>query len=138
MRSNAGVGTTPPNVPGAPNPQSSVMITRTLGACFGGTTRGGHHGFESVAFSLITPPNFGSGGGSCLPSIVVVAPGEPGTPVVYCAKAGDAKMRQAMLTPRAIVVRKGPSVFGCIGRLLMSRAPRPEIGVVDGQQVQSE
>ena len=44
------------------------MMSSTLGAPFGGTTRGGHHGFDSVAFSLITPPNFGSGGGSCLPS----------------------------------------------------------------------
>jgi hypothetical protein len=37
---------------------------------------------------LITPPNFGSGGGSCLPSSVVVAPGEPGAPVVTCAATG--------------------------------------------------
>src|SRR6266481_8756403 len=85
MRSNAGVGTTPPNVPGAPKPQSSVMISNTLGAPFGGTTRGGHQGFDSEAFSLITPPNFGSGGGSCLPSMVVVALGDPGVPVVCWA-----------------------------------------------------
>src|SRR6267154_4044589 len=82
MRSSAGVGTTPPNVPGAPKPQSSVMMSNTLGAPFGGTTRGGHQGFDSEAFSLITPPNFGSGGGSCLPSMVVVALGDPGVPVV--------------------------------------------------------
>jgi hypothetical protein len=54
----------PPNVLGDPNPQSSVMIKSTLGAPLGGTTRGGHHGFESDAFRLIVPPNFGSGGGS--------------------------------------------------------------------------
>src|SRR6478752_5078352 len=83
MRSIAGVGITPPNVPGAPKPQSSVMMSNTLGAPLGGTTRGGHHGVDSEAFSLITPPNFGSGGGSCLPSMVVVAPGEPGVPVVW-------------------------------------------------------
>jgi len=53
-----------------------------LGAPFGGTTRGGHHAFDSKAFSMITPPNFGSGGGSCFPLIVVVALGEPGSPVV--------------------------------------------------------
>src|SRR6188474_106567 len=105
MRSNAGVGTTPPNVPGAPKPTSSVMISSTLGAPFGGTTRGAHQGFDSDAFPSITPPNFGSGGGSCFPSIVVVAPGEPGTPVVCCASAGDAKMRQAKLTPKTIVVQ---------------------------------
>ena len=87
MRSMAGVGTTPPKVPGAPNPLSSVMISRTLGAPFGGTTRGAHHCFDSDAFSLITPPNFGSGGGSCLPSSVVVALGEPRTPVTCCAEA---------------------------------------------------
>jgi hypothetical protein len=85
MRSRAGVGMTPPNVLGAPNPQSSVMMSNTLGAPFGGTIRGGHHGFDSVAFSLITPPNFGSGGGSCFPSMVVVAPGEPSSPVTCCA-----------------------------------------------------
>src|SRR6476619_8554341 len=85
MRSNAGVGTTPPNVPGAPKPQSSVIISRTLGAPFGGTTRGAHQGFDSTAFSLITPPNFGSGGGSCFPLIVVVALGEPNAPVTCCA-----------------------------------------------------
>ena len=79
---------TPPNVLGAPKPASSVMMSSTLGAPFGGTTRGGHQGFDSEAFSLITPPNFGSGGGSCLPSIVVVALGEPGTPVTCCATAG--------------------------------------------------
>src|SRR6476661_8666487 len=59
------------------------MISSTLGAPFGGTTRGAHQACDSEAFSLITPPNFGSGGGSCLPSMVVVAPGEPGVPVVW-------------------------------------------------------
>ena len=54
------------------------MMSNTLGAPFGGTTRGAHQAFDSEAFSLITPPNCGSGGGSCFPSIVVVAPGEPG------------------------------------------------------------
>ena len=87
MRSSAGVGTTPPNVPGAPKPQSSVMMSSTLGAPFGGTTRGAHQAFDSEAFSLITPPNFGSGGGSCLPPRVVVALGEPGSPVTCCAEA---------------------------------------------------
>src|SRR5512135_2539282 len=63
------------------------MISSTLGAPLGGTTVGGHQGFESLAFSLITPPNFGGGGGNCLPSMVVVALGEPGTPVTCCADA---------------------------------------------------
>src|SRR5678816_1200852 len=90
MRSIAGVGMTPPNVLGAPKPQSSVMISNTLGAPLGGTTRGGHHGVDSDAFSLITPPYFGSGGGICFPSIVVVAPGDPGSPLVWiCVHAGS-------------------------------------------------
>src|SRR6516164_2634321 len=86
-RSSAGVGMTPPKVLGAPKPTSSVMIRRMLGACLGGTTRGAHHAFDCSALSLITPPNFGSGGGSCLPLIVVVAPGEPGVPVVWICSA---------------------------------------------------
>jgi hypothetical protein len=72
---------TPPKVLGAPKPWSSVMMSRTLGAPFGGTTRGAHQAVDSEAFSLITPPNAGSGGGRCFPSIVVAAPGEPGIPV---------------------------------------------------------
>ena len=75
-----GVGMTPPNVLGTPKPASSVMTSNTLGAPFGGTTRGAHHGFDCSAPSLITPPNFGSGGGSCLPLMVELALGEPSVP----------------------------------------------------------
>src|SRR5512137_2993807 len=100
MRSIAGVGMTPPNVPGAPKPTSSVMMSSTLGAPFGGTTRGAHHGFDSEAFSLITPPNFGSGGGSCLPSMVVVALGEPNSPVTCCAAAGPATSASTTINKR--------------------------------------
>jgi hypothetical protein len=84
-----GVGITPPKVLGTPKPASSVMISSTLGALFGGTTRGAHQGFDSRASFLITPPNFGSGAGSCLPLIVVVAPGEPSSPVTCRAIAVD-------------------------------------------------
>ena len=70
------------------------MMSSTLGAPFGGTTRGAHQAFDSEAFSLITPPNFGSGGGNCLPSMVVVAPGEPGIPVVCWAVAGTTVSRK--------------------------------------------
>ena len=56
------------------------MISSTLGAPFGGTTRGGHQGVDAVAASLITPPNLIGGGGSCFPSSVTVALGEPSTP----------------------------------------------------------
>src|SRR5437667_8494618 len=61
------------------------MMSNTLGAPLSGTTRGGDHAFGSVAFSLITPPNFGSGAGSCFPLMVVVAPGEPSVPVTCWA-----------------------------------------------------
>src|SRR6266581_6425620 len=86
-RSSVGVGITPPNVLGTPKHESSVIISRIFGACLGGTMRGAHHGFDWRASFLITPPNFGSGGGSCLPLIVVVAPGEPGVPVVWICSA---------------------------------------------------
>src|SRR5271155_3071354 len=54
------------------------MMSRTFGAPLGGTTRGAHQGVESLALSLMTPPNFEGNGGSCFPSRVVVALGEPG------------------------------------------------------------
>ncbi len=71
------------------------MIRSTLGAPFGGTTEGGQYGLESAAVSLITPPNFGSGGGSCLPSMVMVALGEPGVPVICWAWAKGATAMMA-------------------------------------------
>jgi len=82
MRSIVGVGMTPPKVLGTPNPASSVMMSSTLGASLDGMMRGAHHGFDCRASSLITPPNFGSGAGSCLPLMVVVASGEPCVPVI--------------------------------------------------------
>src|SRR5436189_6148093 len=81
------------------------MMSSTLGAPFGGTMRGAHHGFDCRAPALITPPNFGSGGGSCFQSIVVVALGEPGVPVVcICARAEDATAitAAASIPPRRI------------------------------------
>src|SRR5271169_3062511 len=87
MRSSAGVGMTPPKVDGAPNPTSSVRISKMFGAPFGGTTRAGQAGFESAALRLIWPSNFCGGGGMYRPSIVVVASGEPLTPVVCWALA---------------------------------------------------
>src|SRR5271167_4742517 len=64
------------------------MMSRILGAPLGGTIRGGHQGLESFTFSLITPPNCGGGDGSCFPPIVVVALGEPNSPVTCCAAIG--------------------------------------------------
>ena len=75
MRSIVGVGITPPKVLGTPKPASSVMISSTFGAPLGGATVGGHQGLDCSASSLIAPPKAGSGGGSCLPLIVVVALG---------------------------------------------------------------
>src|SRR5271157_62513 len=66
------------------------MMRSTLGAPLGGTRRGGHQGLESLALSLITPPNFCGGAGSCSPLMVVVALGEPGVPVISWAGAGRA------------------------------------------------
>ena len=62
------------------------MISKTLGAPLGGTTVGGQYGLESLASILIVPPNGAGGFGRYLPSIVVVALGEPGVPVICCAK----------------------------------------------------
>src|SRR3954465_15580978 len=80
------------------------MIRRMFGAPFGGTTRGGHHDLESLAKSLITPPNFGLSAGSCFPLMVVVAPGEPGVPVVWiCACA---ELTAVMITTVSIPLRR--------------------------------
>jgi hypothetical protein len=61
------------------------MISKTLGAPLGGTTVGDQYGLESLASMLIVPRNAAGGGGRYLPSIVVVALGEPGVPVACCA-----------------------------------------------------
>src|SRR4029453_2801086 len=98
------------------------MISSTLGAPLGGTTVGGQYGLESAAVSLITPPNFGSGGGSCFPLIVVVALGEPGVPVIRCACAGRAtKIATAAVSRdkperRRFIVFIGLFVIGLIRR----------------------
>src|SRR5262245_31497883 len=90
MRSNAGVGITPPKVLGAPKPTSSVMIRRSLGGPFGGTTRAGQAGWDWAALGQILPSNFCGGLGRFLPSMVVVALREPGAPVLCCATAEPA------------------------------------------------
>src|SRR5271165_4300493 len=103
MRSRAGLGMTPPKVLGTPKPSSSVMMSSTLGAPFGGTMRGAHQGVDSEALSLMTPPKGGLGGGSCLPSIVVVAVGEPRTPVTSWAKPLEGPHRRA--TPDTAIAK---------------------------------
>src|ERR1043166_4314313 len=97
------------------------MMSRMLGAPLGGTTVGGHHGLESGAVSLITPPNLGSGGGSWFPLMVVVAPGEPGVPVVWiCARAEGAIATRAAasIPPRRICL----AGFIGINRVLCCRS----------------
>src|SRR4029077_6536013 len=64
------------------------MMSRMLGAPLGGTTRGGHQVFDPSRVSLITPPNFGGAAGSWVPSTVIVALGEPSSPVTCCAETG--------------------------------------------------
>src|SRR3954471_9694880 len=106
MRSRAGGGPPPPDAPGALKRTSSVIMSSTLGAPLGGTTRGAHQGVDSEALSLITPPKFGSGGGSCLPSIVLVAPGEPRTPFTCGALPWDELDTMATLDSAAAKNRR--------------------------------
>jgi hypothetical protein len=61
------------------------MISNMFGAPFGGTTAGGQQGLDSLALRLITPPKSGGADGIDFPSMVVVALGEQGTPVVCWA-----------------------------------------------------
>src|SRR5258707_9123065 len=80
------------------------MMSSTLGAPLGGTTRGGHHGLESLTLCWITPPNLVGGGGSCLPSIVIVALGEPGVPLIVCAIAPGRQLALRRKLNESIVV----------------------------------
>src|SRR5437762_13546335 len=76
------------------------MMSRMLGAPLGATTRGGQYGLESLTLSLITPPNGMGGGGICFPSIVTVALGAPGVPLICWVQAeGAAATRAAASIP---------------------------------------
>jgi hypothetical protein len=57
------------------------MISKMFGAPLGGTTPGGHHGVDCSALRSISPSNGGDDGSYWSPLMVVVALGEPGTPV---------------------------------------------------------
>src|SRR5580704_19003845 len=63
------------------------MISSTLGASLGGTTRAGQQGLDCAAFKLISPLNAPGGVGKYLESRVSVAAGEHGVPVDCCARA---------------------------------------------------
>src|SRR5271165_1815080 len=69
------------------------MISNTFGAPLGGTICARQQGLESVAFRLMVPPKSGGGDGTYLPSMVVVALVEHGTPVVCWAVAVKAASR---------------------------------------------
>src|SRR5262245_66672925 len=60
------------------------MMSSTFGAPLGGTIRAGQYGVEPFVVRSIFPPNFCGGAGSCVPSIVMVALGEPGGPLTCC------------------------------------------------------
>src|SRR5262249_13345601 len=105
IRSRFGVGITPPNVLDTPKPVSSVMMSKTFGAPLGGTTRIGQYGVDCAALRSILPSNFGGGGGNWFPSIVVVALGEPGVPVICCGSAGSVVNSAARVTIEALVIK---------------------------------
>ena len=90
------------------------MMSSTFGAPLGGTTRGGQYDFESFASSLITPPKGSGGGGSSFPSIVTVASGEPGVPVICWACAEQAK-NIAAATVNSAKPRCGRLLFVIMG-----------------------
>src|SRR5262249_3361865 len=97
---------TPPKVEFEPKPASSIRISNMMGAPLGGTTRAGQAGVDCKAFSSIRPWNGCAGGGRYRPSIVVVAVGEPGSPVVCCAIAGT-----KVSTARAVTESSATTVF---------------------------
>src|SRR6516225_8172376 len=68
-----GVGIGPPKVLLAPNPTSSVRISRTLGAPAGASTPFGKSGVESLTVRPILPLNGGSGMGKTLPCEAALA-----------------------------------------------------------------
>src|SRR5262249_8116584 len=103
-RSRVGDGITPPNVLETPKPVSSVIISSTFGAPWGGTTRAGQYGVDCAALRSTFPLNSWSGGGSWLPSMVVVALGEPGAPVTCCANVGSVASRTPRATTETLVI----------------------------------
>src|SRR5262249_32524522 len=135
MRSRVGVGTTPPKVLVTPKPVSSVMIRSTLGAPLGGTTRAGQYGVDCAALRPILPSNFWGGGGSWLPGIVVVASGEPGTPVVCWAGVviPNASSKEAATSPHGASRGAIAKCFSIMGALRDQRDSRPCRKFYDGR-----
>src|SRR5262245_62818976 len=81
------------------------MMSRTLGAPFGGTTRAGQYGFDCAALVSILPPNFCGGGGICSPLIDIVELGEPGVPYICCASAWLVANTATTMAPTNTVLR---------------------------------
>src|SRR5262245_30601039 len=113
---------TPPKVELEPKPASSSKISNTLGAPLGGTTRAGQAGFDCMAFSSISPWNGCDRGGRWRPSIVVVASGEPGVPVVCCCAvagvtrasvAAEVDVKGSRLFMTALLWKIRPVQSGC-------------------------
>ena len=88
-------------------------------------------GFRSLL--PITPPNFGSGGGSCFPSIVVVAPGVPGTPVVTCAGTSADDSNSAQLASSKYLV----AVPACCGTFSIDSLHQASWGSLHSGRMQS-
>jgi len=85
-----GVGMTPPKVAGYGKPASSVMDQQHVGRALRRRNARRPPRLRRRAPSLITPPNSGSGGGSCFPLMVDVALGEPRVPVdLLCRRLAD-------------------------------------------------
>src|SRR5882757_5237779 len=105
------------------------MISSTLGAPFGGTTVGGQYGLDCSAPKLMVPPNFGGGGGRYLPSIVSVALGAPGTPLICWAVAGPPAraIRVRAENVSIHVFMTSSPLFQATGimKSRLGRAPRP-------------
>jgi hypothetical protein len=59
-----------------------------FGAPLGGTVIAGQYGFDCAALGSFWPLKGCGGFGRYLPSIVIVAPGDPGVPVFRWAPAG--------------------------------------------------
>ena len=104
------------------------MISRTLGAPLGGTTRGGHHGLDWSALRLISPPNAGAGGGRTSPGIGRAAAGEPKGGASWAA-AGSASVQAKAIAAQAAIhlprtSRRIPRSPLLAGR---RRVPRPGV-----------
>src|SRR5262245_26997068 len=92
------------------------MINKTFGAPLGGTTRAGQYGVDCAVLRSLLRSNVFGAGGSWVPSIAVMALGEPGTPVICCASA-ECNDHSALSATTTRIIHQ----FGRIGCLQSSR-----------------